>query len=135
MNTTSTLVNNVSSVIQGVINGLAPLADKLGVAAQNLFGWAIQNNYAIAATDVVTLILALILLIPYLRFVKWGMEKENDSYSRFSNSDGLMFLGVGIGLVIGILALVGIINTIGDAIPRLIAPQYHALSDLIGMLK
>ncbi len=129
-----------TSTLQSTVNivgsAFDALSQKLKMPAEQLFSWSIQNNYAVAIQDIVISLLCVVGIIYAVKYIKWGIKKDERGDTKINADDGIGFIILAIIAVvsIAICALV-IFNDVYDAIPRIFAPQFHALQDLVGMVK
>lgn len=127
----------VTEYIKAIGDGLKPIADSLGQASGRLFDFAVRHNYAVAASELVLFAGFIIATIPVYRLIRWGLTKEktSDGYSRtetrFYHNEGAGVVAVVSGIIIGLGLLVSGYYATSDAMPRLIAPEWSAISDVI----
>lgn len=129
--------DKIKEYIQSIIDGLSPLANKLGIAIEQVFTWAIKHNYAVAGSIIIGWLLSLIVVYLVYRLFKYGMGKDNpDShYTRIQNSEGLEFASVIGAIGGGIFLIIMTVGLISDAVPRLIAPEWYATQDIIELVR
>lgn len=128
----------VKDYIQAIVDGLTPLAQKLGIAVEYLFTWAIKHNYAIAGSWLFAFFVTLILVYLVYRSWKWGMSKDADSSTiRFDKSDYEPYAVITIiaTIVVTIFFLITTIGVINTAVPRIIAPEYYTIQDIIELVR
>lgn len=128
----------VKEYIQALIEGLTPLAQKLGIAVEYLFTWAVKHNYAIAGSWLFAFFVTLVLVILVYRAWKWGMKKESpESSINFDKRDyepyGVMTIIATI--VVTILFFITTIGVITTAVPRIIAPEYYTIQDIVHLIR
>lgn len=125
--------STIRETIQGVLDGLAPLANKLGVAVEGLWGWSLRHTYAIAITDFVEAVLfagMFVGMIYFTRFALKNAKEEDDDYDF-----GWWKLGTTLSIIAIVFLAFGFIYNIEDGINRLIAPEYYTIKDLIELTK
>lgn len=126
---------NIKGIMNAIIEGLTPLAHKLGIATEMLFGWAVKHNYAIAISEALAWLFVAFLAIPLYKLYKWGLKKnENSSYTNFDNSEGITVGTAVTTIFYGILLLVLSIFLFTESVPRLIAPEYYSAQDIIHLI-
>ena len=127
---------NVKNTIQAVVDGLTPLAQKLQIPIEGLFGWALRHNYAEAGVGILKGLLMIPTIILYIKFIKWGLSKEDEDsiFSRFENDFGKIILGFFISCFVIFIIISGIIGA-EDAVSRLIAPEWNTSKDIIQLIK
>ena len=121
----------IKSSIQAVIDGLTPLANKLGIAVEAIFGWAIKHNYSVAIS---------ILLLPVFTIIFGYITYKNafkveDWDTTKGKQDGMR---IAITIIFGLLTFVMFVGTslnLGDAIDRLVAPEWNASKDIYQLIK
>lgn len=118
----------IKGSIQAVIDGLTPLASKLGIAVEAIFGWAIKHNYALGLTMLLPLpVFITLVIISY----KNGKKADFDDFDK-GNLEAVVCI------VSAILAFVFMMLTIGylpKAIDRLVAPEWNASKDIYELIK
>jgi len=117
----------VKDTLQAVVDGLTPLAQKLGLAVEQIFWWAIKHNYALALAYSIPTIL---FTISITKFIKY-MKKSDFEYGVSSSSE---VLAIVFGVASFILLLVAC-GTITQAISRWIAPEWNAAQDLVNLIQ
>jgi len=119
---------NIQQTIQAVLDGLTPLAQKLQIPLEGLWGWAMKANYAYACIDVYILIVGIIVFIPSLKFViKKGLFGDD------GDPNPVAIVSV-IGSLIGVAILIGGIIAFGHAIFRIFAPEYSTAMLIINLV-
>lgn len=118
--------STIRESIQAVVDGLTPLAEKLGVAAESLWGWSVKHTYAVAATNIVEAIICLLVLIGLTLIVRYFL-KNGDEDEKFGTCLFCGFLG---GFV-----LIWMVVAINTAIVRFIAPEYYTLKDINELIR
>jgi len=142
-------IENVKAGIQAVIDGLTPLAQKLGIAIEKVFGWAVRQNYSYAVIDILTAIGILIASRYVLKFVEQSKKnyidciekkieaQKDQSYKTYDESDKMTAEnGYAFGVLavnIGSMALAFVF--LGFALYRIINPEISALTDIWFMIK
>ena len=132
--------NTIKDTIQGVIDGLTPLAQKMQVPLEKLFGWAIRENYVRVIIDFIWIILLIGLIIGWTKLLKYGLSHkkldngELSDDNQFYYHDSLFPTCVSIAVLIGIVTFLIIIIGIPDIISRLVNPEYNALKDLVSIV-
>jgi hypothetical protein len=105
---------------------LEALAEKLEQPVGYVWDAFVKVNFA---KGIVQMLFPICFLICFIAFIKLLPIINNDSITEAQ---------VGVFTVIcliGIICLIGTAFTITDAIPRLIAPEYYALTELMQLLK
>lgn len=118
---------NIKNSIQAVIDGLTPLAQKLQIPIEGLFGWALKNNYAIAVTNLIPLIPLIIFMVLLFRAIpksKWNEKSP-------TNVEAYLVIFYAIFAIISLIASVACLTS---AINRVIAPEWNASNDIINMI-
>lgn len=112
----------IKNSIQAVIEGLTPLAEKLKIPIEGLWGWALKHNYALAFESVLGAILTGIALYFTTRLIKMAIkaDKENDESFGF-------WVG---GIVLSLIASIAFIIFSIEAIDRFVAPEYNTAKDI-----
>lgn len=128
----------VKEYIQALIEGLTPLAQKLGIAVEYLFTWAVKHNYAIAGSWVFAFLITCFLGYLVIRAWKWGMRTDGDSST--TNFDKSEFEPYGVITIIAtfLVTIFFFITTIGvitTAVPRIIAPEYYTIQDIVDLIR
>jgi hypothetical protein len=120
----------IKNTIQAVIDGLTPLAQKLAVPLEKIFEWAVRENYITAIMSGVWLIMSIILSVMLVKFLKYAWKKYlEDKYSMWD----FRFYMVGI---IGVSTIIFIfLVSFNSIVSRLVNPEYHALIDIVDMVK
>lgn len=118
--------STIRESIQAVVDGLTPLAEKLGVAAESLWGWSIKHTYAVAATNIIEAIVCLLILIILGSILRYFLRK-GDSDDKF--------FAVLICCGLGIIPLLWMIDSIEESTMRLIAPEYYTLKDINKLIR
>ena len=110
--------------IEEIVKQLQPLAEKLQSTGQQLFEWAIRQNYYVSFVDF--MVGLIFLIMAWLIYSKYRTPRK-DEISLDGND------GIEIYMLAAILALIGmvIIFYAGD---RLVNPEMNALMDLINHL-
>jgi hypothetical protein len=121
----------IKSSIQGVIDGLTPLASKMGIAVEAIFTWAIKHNYAVGLTMLLSLPLAIIFTT-----LSYNQARKVKDWQYFrKQGDGV---SVAFMVIFGLIALITTIATFAhlpEAIDRLIAPEWNASKDIYELIK
>jgi hypothetical protein len=119
--------DNIKQSIQALVDGITPLANKLGIAVEKLFGWAMKMNYAYGTVDI---FVGIIIFIFGIFLGKSGyklskeMIKENDEFY----ASLFPFIFSLIPIIIGIISMCyGII--------RFVAPEFSTIKDIYSMIK
>lgn len=129
---------NIQETIQSVIDGLAPLAQKMQVPIQYLWQWALKRNFAIAVSEYVALGVFLILDIITYKVVRYGFkpyDSKISNYSNFDKSDTLCALGVFLSFISVIGTIILFVIVLSDANMRLLSPEFSTIQDIIGLIK
>lgn len=115
---------NIKASIQAVVDGLTPLAQKLGVAIEGLWGWAMKHNYAVAGELLFGALCGIILLI----FSVWLIKKVS-KLTMYDDEVLCVFGWIG-----GIAAFIGgavcFVMCSIQAIDRIIAPEWNTAVDI-----
>jgi uncharacterized membrane protein len=127
--------DQIKASIQAVIDGLTPLAQKLGIAVESIFTWAIKYNYAQAGIGLFEALSIIPIAIYYVKFMRWGFGSDRDcSYNRFSEDGGKLLLATVFSLFVLIMLVVAIVG-VETAISRIIAPEWNASKDIYELIK
>ena len=121
----------IQPTIQAIIDGLTPLAEKLQVPLGKMFEWAIRENYVQAIADIAYFTFFPLVAIGYFKLLKYLREKSKDNYD-------FEFIAVLVGIIGGIFLTiygVALFFEIPIFIGRLVNPEYHALMDIMKMLR
>jgi hypothetical protein len=103
-------IQNIKDTIQAVIDGLTPLAQKLQIPLERVFGWAIKQNYVYAISELIGFVVLIGAMIGWIKLLKYGLGEEKDnSYSRLYNSEGLLQC---ITFILGVCLVIGFIGGI-----------------------
>jgi len=116
----------IKNSIQAIIDGLTPLAQKLQVPIEGLWGWAIKHNYALATAyliEPVINIAALIVGLSCLRKANW--EGNGNSYAVVVVVAGVIWLMSGMFLLIDIT----------EIIARFVSPEWMTIQDIARLIK
>ncbi len=114
----------IKQSIQAIVDGLTPLAQKLQIPIEGLFGWAIKHNYALAVSYFLVPLISLIIFALLFRYFR---KEENDNDNTF-----MIIWSLGFAFVISLIIF---LVCLPDAIDRLIAPEWNAANDIIQMIK
>lgn len=126
----------VKDVIQAIIDGLTPLAQKLQVPIEHLWGWGIKHNYGLAVAQIVGWVFTLVVASGVYRLLKYGNGKEKGSdYSRFYHSEALLFVTAGLTIATIIAVIVMTIMVLSDAVPRMVAPEWYTAQDISNLIR
>lgn len=120
-------LNNIKENIQAVVDGLTPLAQKLQVPIEGLWGWALKHNYAVASVELLYGATGLLILVLGIKNGKW----EKDEYDVVGTPTKWALLGIAGVLVL----LAGGVWGIYDGILRLIAPEWMTAQDIMRLVK
>lgn len=120
--------DQIKESIQAVVDGLTPLAQKLQVPIEGLFGWAIKHNYAEAVMGLLPLALLLGAILPI--FLK-NIHKADWNAVEVTPHHVIAIIS---GLFAGLFTIVAMLET-GEAIARLVAPEWYTIQDIVGLLK
>ncbi len=129
----------IKSSIQAVIDGITPLAQKMQIPLEKLFGWAVRENYVKVATDLLDCLGAILVFWITYRVLVWGLQKPKkdsgwDNKNNFEEYEGVRVVGLFLVILSLVMFFVGFLE-IEDMIGRLINPEYHALMDIIDTLE
>lgn len=129
----------IKNTIQTIIEGLTPLAQKLGIATEFLFKWAVKHNYAVAATDLLPPIALIVFGIMTWKCIKHALNIETQKESRYDYDQEVeQITYVIVSLVLGIMSFAMFIisiDTLPNAISRFIAPEWHTTQDIINLIR
>jgi len=126
----------IKTSIQAIIEGFAPLAEKLQAPAEKIWEWAIRNNYIQVFNDFWGILIVLGFGIAFYKLVKYGFSKDDDSnYNHFEESDILVPVTAFLGACLVLALLIACFDLVPDIISRLINPEFNALKDIIQMLQ
>ena len=123
-------MNNIPQTIKdsiaAIIDGLTPLAQKMGIAVEHIFGWAIKHNFAIAGAEIFAWLVSIVFAWLVSKFYKTNQHAE---------SEGIQVMVI-FGIIgASILLFVSTMFLITDAIPRIIAPEWYSIKDIINLIK
>ncbi len=125
---------NIKQSIQAVVDGLTPLAQKLQVPVEGLWGWAIRHNYAEAVFCFFVFLVCLGILFAYYKFMRYGCGSEKeDSCNRIYMNDW-EWISV-YGGVVAAIVFIFLIASLYDISMRLIAPEWSTMKDIISLIK
>lgn len=115
--------DKIKESIQAVVDGLTPLAQKLQVPIEHLWGWAMKHTYAVAISELLGFFLfgSLYAWIATILLRKGKEEGDLELASAF-----LFFAGVPIAILTAFVFM--------QAIPRLISPEWYTAQDIAGLL-
>ena len=136
----------IKNTIQAIIDGLTPLAQKLAVPLEKVFEWAVRENYVIAIENCIGILITLIIFITFLICLTKSLKiiKTKNEYGRDYNEwdrphTNILGKNAIISLITGFLCCILIPIMFFDFIPgtlgRLINPEYHALLDIVDIIK
>lgn len=121
--------NNIKQSIQAVIDGLTPLAQKLGVPLGQLWEVMVRQNYVYAVYNIVYVICGVIMLYGAWKWNLWIIKRKSEN--SFSDSD-IGYIGV---IIISILASVIILTSATEAIGRFVNPPYYIIQDITHLIQ
>jgi len=122
----------IKKSIQAIIEGFAPLAEKLQQPTEKIWEWAIKNNYVQVFNDFLGILIILGFGIAFYKLVKYGLSKDDDSnYNHFETNGFLLPITVILGVWLVIVVLVFCFILVPDIISRLINPEFNVLKDII----
>lgn len=125
----------IKGSIQAIIDGLAPLAQKLQVPLDQLWAWSVKHNYAIAGVNLVWFLVSIFVAYGYYRFIKWGnVIEEGESDTRIYRRD-LGPVVIMAGVLVTVILITGLVSLLSASVPRLLAPEWYTANDLIKMIK
>lgn len=128
--------DKIKEYIQAVIEGITPLAQKLGIAVEYLFTWAIKHNYAIAGSYVIGFLLTILFTYPLYRLMKWGFKKEEGAhYVNFEEHEPIAIGTMLLTVCYTVMFLFFTAQMITVAIPRLIAPEWYTVQDIVNLAR
>jgi len=110
--------------IQELGKMLKPLTEKLGVAAEQVFEWAIRQNYVYVISDLIVLVIAIISGAIFFKTYK-DIKVEPDMLGVVSVISGMIFA----------VAIFACFVGFSTFIARLVNPEWMALQDIISALK
>ena len=123
---------NIKSSIQAMVEGLTPLAQKLQVPVESLWGWALTHNYATALVNCIPLILMIVFIYPSIKFVKWAAGEEEEE-EEVSAEGPIVFSVVVVGTLYMLLFLTSV-HSLSKVIYRLVSPEYMTMKDIISLI-
>ena len=148
--------DQIKASIQAVVDGLTPLAQKLQIPLEGVFGWAIKHNYAVAITYLLPLPVAIVCgVIAYRNVLKSlaanKLRNEQAAIYQFKTGEpeqrakALMnsyeneetVFGI-VSAIFGGLALMMAVATflmVPEGVQRLIAPEWFAAQDIVHLIK
>ena len=104
------------------------LANKLGIATEQLIGFYVTRAYAEWADVVILLIVVVMLLTASLRFKQWGKQKVHDT-----QDEDYYIPAVICSVITGMFTLVMLAET-SSAIKAVLAPQAYAVNAILHAL-
>lgn len=130
---------DVTEYMKAVGEGFKPLAEQITGASKQLFTYALRHNYAVCVGEVLALAAASFGLYSAYRYCRWGMTKDNDGRAPFDHGNYdfpvKAFCGASLFFVTGVLFLIAACTFCGDAVPRMIAPEWRTLQDIIATVR
>ncbi len=129
----------ITSSIQAVINGLAPLAEKLGVPASQIYHVMLKQNYIYGVYDFMWVVLIFVVSVFTIKWIlKWWtkpQKTENNSYPDyyFEDDGGRIIASIILGIALVIVIIQGI-YILQEGIGRIINPPYYIAHDIINLI-
>ena len=122
----------IKNTIQAIIDGLTPLAQKLSVPLEKIFEWAVRENYVIAIENLIGALVSITIIILFFIFLSKSFKnKEWGDYELGRNA----IMSIITGIISFILVILLFFEFIPQTLKRLINPEYHALIDIVDMVK
>lgn len=117
----------IKNSIQAVVDGLTPLAQKLGIALTSVFGWAMKHNFAIAWENVFGAVCGLvgIGIGTYALRKAYNMKGYNDPTTLWTT----------LGFIICAVSVAILVICSISAIDRFVAPEWHTAQDISCLVK
>jgi hypothetical protein len=124
----------VTEYVKAVGAGLQPLADQITGAGKVVYEFALKHNYAVAIEELVFFGGSVLASVGMAKFIQWGMKKQDPEDRRSDvnfegNPPAVAFAIVG-GIMCAIVLCASVYDAL-DAIPRLIAPEWSTISDIL----
>jgi len=117
---------------QEIVNVIAQVTDKLGIAVSEIARIFIEAQPKIAIINIVLLLFTL--LIPIVVFVvswKHFFNKEKIKYATISRTDESVIGPATTYALITLITCIIMVLTLSDSFYRLIVPEYMGLKDMI----
>lgn len=115
-------------------NYIDAVAEKLGVAAEHVYGIMVKQQFVEGITTITMIPLMLLIFgFVFYKLITYTSKNWDDLYA----DDREVFFGI-MNIVVGIIFIITFIAFVVDvpgAIGRLVNPEYYAIKEILDVLK
>lgn len=123
---------------QELSDTLVVLADRLGIATEKVFGIFVDAQVLVGVIDIACIVFAVLVAVVAAKYYrKWCVQHWTDEDGDWGD-ETLQFFGAAVPLAVFFFSIVvctEVFWMVGEAVLRIIAPDYMAAKELIGLLR